>query len=143
MVIVIHFSLSVKQYAQAEGCPRTQCSSNVPEEERCCELLGSCELERVSRYIGVPPTLPKYKPRGLPHLKDEPLFDVNFELCIGCLRCVRACKDLKEVGAISFAMQDGRPVVGTTKGPTRAESDCRFCGAWAMSRGPSTSPSRA
>ncbi len=115
--------------AQAEGCPRTQCSSNVPEEERCCELLGSCELERVSRYIGVPPTLPKYKPRELPHLVDEPLFDVNFELCIGCLRCVRACKDLKEVGAISFVMQDGKPVVGTTKGPTRAESDCRFCGA--------------
>jgi len=38
---------------------------------------------------------------------DEPLFDWNTELCIGCLRCVRACRDLRGVGALSFVMKDG------------------------------------
>jgi len=114
--------------AQAEGCSITQCSTNVPEEERCCDLLGTCELQRVSQFIGVPQNLPKYRPQGLPPLKDESLFDYNPELCVGCLRCVRACRELRDVGTLSFVVKDGRPIVGTTEGPTRAESHCRFCG---------------
>lgn len=115
--------------SQAEGCPRTQCSSNVPEQERCCELLGSCELQRVAQYVGLPQNLPRYIPRTLPVFTDEPLFNFNSELCIGCLRCVRACADYRGVGTLSFVMKDGRPFVGTTLGPTRSESHCRFCGA--------------
>lgn len=115
--------------AQQEGCSRTQCSANVPEEERCCELLGSCELQRLAQFVGVPPNTPRYRPRALPHVTDEPLFDWNAELCIGCLRCVRACRDLRGVGTLSFVMKDGRPIVGTTVAPSRAESHCRFCGA--------------
>ncbi|HUU44214.1 MAG TPA: FAD-dependent oxidoreductase [Acidobacteriota bacterium] len=115
--------------AQSEGCSLTQCSSNVAESERCCVLLGSCELQRLAQFIGVPSDLPKYSHQGLPKLTDEPLFDWNTELCIGCLRCVRACRDMRDVGAIAFVMKDGRPVVGTTVGPTRSESHCRFCGA--------------
>ncbi|MEW6742201.1 MAG: FAD-dependent oxidoreductase [Planctomycetota bacterium] len=114
--------------AQREGCSRTQCSSNVPIEERCCELLGHCELQRVAEYIGLPENLQRYRPSGHPTLASDPLFDWNLELCIGCLRCVRACCDLRTVGAISFVMKDGRPLVGTVGGPTRRESNCRFCG---------------
>ncbi len=115
--------------AQAEGCPRTQCSSNVPEEERCCELLGFCELQKVSNFVGVPKNLPRYKPLGLPTFDDEALFNYNPDLCIGCLRCVRACHDLRGVGTLFFVLRDGRPVVGTAEAPTHAESHCRFCGA--------------
>ncbi|MBN1578057.1 MAG: FAD-dependent oxidoreductase [Chitinispirillaceae bacterium] len=115
--------------AQAQGCPRTQCSSNVPENERCCEYLGNCELQQVAQFIGVPSDLPRYRPRGLPRLTDDPLYDFNSELCIGCLRCVRACNDLRGVGALGFVMQGNRPVVGTVKAGGRAMSDCRFCGA--------------
>lgn len=115
--------------AQSEGCSLTQCSSNVPEDERCCLVFGSCELRRVSQYIGVPEDLPKYKPRGLPNVVSEPLFDWSTELCVSCLRCVRACQELRDVGTLSFVMKEGRPVVGTTGGRTRADSHCRFCGA--------------
>lgn len=115
--------------AQSEGCSLTQCSSNVPEEERCCLVFGSCELRRVSQYVGVPSDLPKYKPRGLPRVVFEPLFDWNTELCIGCLRCVRACQELRDVGTLSFVMKEGRPVAGTTGGRSRTDSHCRFCGA--------------
>jgi NADPH-dependent glutamate synthase beta subunit-like oxidoreductase len=115
--------------AQAEGCPRTQCSTNVPEEERCCELLGVCELQRVAEFVGVPENLPKYKPAGRPSFTAEPLYNFFPDLCIGCLRCVRACQDLRGAGALGFVIENGKPRVGTTGGETRAESHCRFCGA--------------
>jgi formate dehydrogenase beta subunit len=115
--------------AQKEGCSRTQCSSNVPEEERCCPNLGNCELERVVDYVGLPEGLPKYTPRGIAVLEDEPLFTRDYNLCIGCTRCVRACQELRDIGAIGFAYQNGEVFVGTVDGPTLAESACRFCTA--------------
>ncbi len=115
--------------AQAQGCPRTQCSSNVAENERCCALLGDCELQRVAAYIGVAADLPRFHPKGMPRLKNEPLYDFNPELCIGCLRCVRACNDLRGVGALSFVMSQGRPRVGMRRAGGRVKNDCRFCGA--------------
>ena len=128
-VILAEHPHSCLTCAQSEGCSLTQCSSNVPEEERCCAVFGSCELRRVSQFVGVPQDLPKYKPRGLPRFDQEPLYSWNTELCIACLRCVRACGELRDVGTLSFVMQGGRPIVGTTGGPTRAESHCRLCGA--------------
>jgi NADPH-dependent glutamate synthase beta subunit-like oxidoreductase len=114
--------------AQREGCVREPCSTNVPVEERCCPQLGRCEFEKVVAYVGVKPETPKYRPRNLPVLDQEPLFKRDFNLCIGCARCVRACKDLREVGVLGFVYKDGKRVVGLL-GPTPQESDCRFCGA--------------
>ena len=128
-VVLTHHPHACLSCAQAEGCPRTQCSSNVPEDERCCELLGSCELGRIAHFVGLPGNLPRYRNRGFPTLTDDPLFDFDTELCVGCLRCVRACQDLRGVGTLGFTLVDGRPVVGTLGGPTRSEGHCRFCGA--------------
>jgi len=115
--------------AQKEGCSRTQCSANVPEDERCCPLLGICELEKIVDYVGLPEGLPKYTPREIPVLDEEPLFVRDYNLCIGCTRCVRACQELRGVEAIAFALQDGEIVVGSVNGPTLAESACKFCTA--------------
>ncbi len=114
--------------AQAEGCSRTQCSANVPEDERCCELLGTCEIGRMATFIGIPTTVPRYQPRGVPAHTRDALFDFRPELCVGCLRCVRVCGDLRGVGTLGFVMRGGRPVVGMTAA-TRVEAACRYCGA--------------
>ena len=115
--------------AQKEGCSRTECSLNVPPDERCCILLGHCELEKVGDYIGIPPDAPKYKPKHHPIVKDDPLFDRDFNLCIGCLRCVRICTDIRGVKALGAVWKDGRSWVGTVGGAKLKEADCRFCGA--------------
>ena len=115
--------------AQKEGCSRTQCSANVPEEERCCPNLGNCELEKVVDYVGLPEGLPKYVPRGMPVLDQEPLFTRDYNLCIGCTRCVRACQELRGIEAIGLAYKDGEIVIGSVGGPTLAESACKFCTA--------------
>ncbi len=101
---------------------------NVPVEERCCSLFGRCELQKISEYIGIPPETPRYAHKKLPILKNEPLFDLDYNLCLNCLRCVSACNDLRGVGALGFVIRDSRALFGTV-GPTLLESGCKFCGA--------------
>lgn len=116
--------------AQKEGCSITQCSTNVPENERCCPKFGNCGLQKVAEYIGVAAETPKYIYKELPVIKDEPLFIRNFNLCIGCLRCVRMCKDVRGVGALGFILDNVSPIVGSIA-PTFKESGCKFCGSCA------------
>ncbi len=114
--------------AQQEGCSRTQCSSNVPENERCCSLLGHCELQKVAAYVGLPDDLPRYVHLGKPMADDEPLILRDYNLCIACTRCVRVCNDVRGVGALGVVSVSDQPVVGMVD-HAAAEANCRFCGA--------------
>ena len=115
--------------AQQEGCPRTQCSTNVPENERCCPQFGHCELQNVTNYVGILDATPKWVPTDLPVLKDHPLFERDYNLCIGCTRCVRACRELRGIEAIGFVYDhNGQIRIGTVTG-TLEESGCKFCTA--------------
>ena len=114
--------------AQRHGCSRTQCSSNVPESERCCDQLGHCELEKLAEYVGIAADTPLYRFAGLPVIRAEPLITRNYNLCIGCRRCVRACQQLRGVGALGYVWRGSEAVVGSLA-PTLEESGCRYCGA--------------
>ena len=115
--------------AQQEGCSRSQCSANVPENERCCTRFGHCELQNVANYIGISPATPKWVPTDLPILDDQPLFVRDYNLCIGCTRCVRACRGLKGIEAIGFVFDEKGLVQIGTLGPSLEESACKFCTA--------------
>jgi len=127
--ILAHHPHTCLTCAQKEGCSRTQCSANVPVDERCCTLLGNCELEKVSDYIGIPGDTPKYLPQNHPVIKGDPLFDRDFNLCIGCLRCVRICRDVRGVNVLGAILKNDRLWVGTINGAGLKDADCRFCGA--------------
>ena len=114
--------------AQKEGCTREPCSTSVPVTERCCSKFGNCELEKVAEYIGIRVDTPRFMPAALPVDKDEPLFIRDYNLCINCTRCVRACQELRGVKALAFANHNGDAFVGSMQ-PTLKESDCKFCGA--------------
>ncbi|HEX9909512.1 MAG TPA: FAD-dependent oxidoreductase [Desulfatiglandales bacterium] len=115
--------------AQQEGCSRSQCSSNVPQNERCCMQFGHCELQNVVNYVGISPTTPKWVPTNLPILDQQALFIRDYNLCIGCTRCVRACRDLRGIEAIGFVYDGNGQVQIGSLGPTLEESGCKFCTA--------------
>ncbi len=115
--------------AQQEGCPRTQCSSNVPENERCCSQFGHCELQNVTNYVGLMDSTPKWIPTDLALIKDHPLFERDYNLCIGCTRCVRACRDLRGIEAIGFVYDEKGQVQIGTLAETLEASGCKFCTA--------------
>jgi formate dehydrogenase beta subunit len=114
--------------AQRQGCTREPCSTNVPVEERCCSLWGRCELQKVSEYVGISEDTARWVPTALPVLH-EPLFDRDYNLCIGCTRCVRACRELRGIDALGYVLDErGRVVVGSVA-PDLKDSGCKFCTA--------------
>ena len=108
--------------AQSEGCSLTQCSSNVPQNERCCSKFGRCELQEISKYIGIPLATPRYIPKEIPIIEDDPLVRRNYNLCIGCLRCVRACRNLRGVDALGFVIANEYPDVPLKRNLTSCPS---------------------
>jgi len=115
--------------AQKEGCARFPCSLNIPETERCCLRFGNCEFQLIVEYVGIKPETPRYVFEDLPIIKEDSLFDTNFNLCIGCTRCIRVCRDVCGIGALDFIYDGhGRIIVGTVN-TTLQESACRFCAA--------------
>ncbi len=115
--------------AQKEGCSRADCSSNVAVEERCCVLLGRCELEKVADFIGIPGDTQRYIPVQRPIITDDPLYIRDYNLCIGCLRCVRICTLAHDRNILGATWKDGRAWVGTVNGASLKDAQCRFCGA--------------
>ena len=115
--------------AQKEGCARFPCSTNVPETERCCPLFGRCEFQKVAEYVGINPETTRYIFENLFATKNEPLFERDYNLCAGCTRCIRVCREVRGVEALDFVFdEEGRVTVGTVA-PTLQESGCRYCTA--------------
>lgn len=113
---------------QREGCSLSNCSSSIPETERCCSKFHNCEIRKLVDYIGINENIPCYVSRGLPVVTGEPLFVRNYNLCVDCLRCVKVCQEAVGVGALGFTVVDGGYIVGVNA-PSLKEAKCRFCGA--------------
>jgi NADPH-dependent glutamate synthase beta subunit-like oxidoreductase/Pyruvate/2-oxoacid:ferredoxin oxidoreductase delta subunit len=83
----------------------------------------------VANYVGISPTTPKFVPTDLPILENHALFIRDYNLCIGCTRCIRACRDLRGIEALGFVYDEKGQVQVGTLGPTLEDSGCKFCTA--------------
>lgn len=104
------------------------CLRNVNITERCvtCPENGHCELQRVADFIDIGNEDIPCQYRNLPIQRDNPYFDLDYNLCIACGRCVRACRELRGIKALDFKEINGFRVAGPVKA-TYQESGCKYC----------------
>lgn len=100
--------------------------SGYPEKPKDTTLL-----KKVVDYIGINDLLQEFekKTRNLPIRSEEPLFNMDPNLCILCERCVRICHDIRGAGIIGYANRGIDTIVTTAYGSSFKDADCRFCRA--------------
>ncbi len=114
-----------------ERCqPYDICLRNVAITERCviCPKNGQCELQRVAEYIGFYDSKLPYTYKEIPLKEENPLVRRDYNLCILCGRCVRACVEARGIRAIDFTFRGSQALVGTAFDVPLQESGCQFCG---------------
>ncbi len=142
---VIELRRSVMQMLIAEhpnGCltchrvdicgPSDVCLRHVSVNDRCitCPKNERCEFKDTVRYLGMELESPMtYMYRDIPLEVSDPFYDRDYNLCITCGRCVRACEEVRGDNAICFTERSGNALVGTSFGTSLLESGCEFCGA--------------
>ena len=115
-----------------EHCgPFDICLRHVAVAERCviCPKNGRCELQQVAEWIGIKELTLPYTYKDLPVKRDGPFFDVDYNLCILCGRCVRVCQEVRGVGAIAFTYRGSQAMIGTAFDRPLLEAGCQSCGA--------------
>lgn len=142
---VIELRRSVMQMLIAEhpnGCltchridicgPSDVCLRHVSVNDRCvtCPKNERCEFKDTVRYLGMELESPlNYKYKQIPLEVSDPFYDRDYNLCIACGRCVRACEEVRGDDAICFTERSGKALVGTSFGTSLLESGCEFCGS--------------
>ncbi len=114
-----------------ERCsPFDICLKNVAVSERCvtCSKNGHCELQEVADYIGISETGLPYHYKNLPVDETNPFFVRDYNLCILCERCVKACRDVQFVEAISYTYRGHNTKVAAPYDRSLIDSTCIFCG---------------
>ncbi|HAL74497.1 MAG TPA: ferredoxin [Clostridiales bacterium] len=99
-----------------------------PSECTSCPKYLKCELQSLIQYLEVTDQRIRKRPNMISANLDNPLIIHDMYRCITCGRCVRACNELRGIGAINYKEIDGRVRIAPVNG-TLADSGCKFCGA--------------
>jgi formate dehydrogenase (NADP+) alpha subunit len=96
---------------------------------RYCPNDGQCELQDAVDKVGVTEINFPIHYRNLPVEKEDPFYDRDYNLCILCGRCVRACQEIRGVNALAFKQRGRATLIGPAFDRTHMDAGCEFCGA--------------
>jgi len=96
---------------------------------RYCPNDEMCELQEVTKKVGLTETSYPVYYRNFPVEKEDPFYDRDYNLCLLCGRCVRVCNDIRLNGTLSFKQRGKLTTIGPAFARTHLEAGCEFCGA--------------
>ena len=103
-----------------------------PHDCTGCRAYGNCELQAMWQYLGVLHARMKDEFPEKTTLKigtgAQAIIREN-DRCIQCGRCVRACNDLRKVGAINYQKKGMETYISTPDDLPLNQTGCRFCSA--------------
>lgn len=99
-----------------------------PSECTGCPKYGKCQLQSISQYVGDTGRKLKANAINVKANTENPIILHEMYRCILCGRCVRACNEMRGVGAIKFKKVNGRLQV-VIDGESLKDANCRFCTA--------------
>jgi len=98
------------------------------EAERCmacgCKAADYCTLRQLAAEYGVSDTPTKQVGQLYPKDKSHPFIEIDANKCIACIRCVRTCLDVQNVGALSFCYRVAVPSYARSL----LDTNCESCG---------------
>jgi NADPH-dependent glutamate synthase beta subunit-like oxidoreductase/ferredoxin len=99
-----------------------------PPECIGCPKYGKCQLQTIIQVVGDTGRRLRNNKIIMPANEKNPVILHEMYRCILCSRCVRACHDMRGVGAIKFEKVKGRMQV-VIDGESLNDAACRFCSA--------------
>ncbi|HSB00887.1 MAG TPA: molybdopterin-dependent oxidoreductase [Anaerolineales bacterium] len=115
--------------SHCDECMVTLRKAGVTTGCRSCSKDGDCTLQQLVDRFGVTEIGYPVRYRMLPVEKEDPFFDRDYNLCVLCERCVRACEEHHFSSILTLASRGTDAIVGTAFGQTHLEAGCSFCGA--------------
>ena len=94
-----------------------------------CTSNGDCELQDLIDYLDLTDVRFPISYRGMPPEKDNPFYDLDYNLCILCGRCVRICGEERNSHVLAFVQRGNASIVGTAFNESQLDAGCEFCGA--------------
>ncbi|GAI28110.1 unnamed protein product, partial [marine sediment metagenome] len=89
-----------------------------------CKAADYCTLRQLAAEYGVSDTPTKQVGQLYPKDKSHPFIEIDANKCIACIRCVRTCLDVQNVGALSFCYRVAVPSYARSL----LDTNCESCG---------------
>ena len=102
--------------------------SDHPLDCLTCDTTGNCTLQDLAYELGVKESPYAGEKHHYPVDDPNPFFERDYNKCIVCQACVRACNYINGVEAISMLNRGFRTKPGTAKDGYLEDSPCEFCG---------------
>ncbi len=103
--------------------------SNHPVECGRCPKNRACELQKITRHLGMKLKTTRFRKleRSLPVDESSPVFIYNPNKCVLCGKCVWVCSQQLRIGAIGFTRRGFKRRVSTFEDHPMAETKCSNC----------------
>jgi formate dehydrogenase major subunit len=102
--------------------------SDHPSDCLTCEKCGDCTLQNLAYAMGVSTSRFEGKRHHYPVDSNNPFITRDYNKCILCERCVRACGEVQGIYAIDYARRGFDTKVATPFDRGLKGSACTFCG---------------